>query len=461
MATPDPIRTYRDPILSLWQSAVQDVITRRRAENAATAVAAHAVASGPSVATEEQLMAPASIIGEPLSKGQPLPETITSLPPAAVAETVGGLSTVKDCAEAAAKFLLAEMRDDKKSADIYRGILNDAPCNLAGWSECVTTYEAYKLFLQQPQYRPNQNIIVPIPNQVTIAIVGDWGTGQSAAINVLNQVATFKPTILIHLGDIYFAGLQSQANDNFLTICKNRLPNIPLYSLCGNHDMYSGGKGYYWLLDQIGQKSSYFSLQNDYWQFIAMDTGYNDRDPFTVNTNMTRLYNKNGWNEADWHLNLIKNRGNRRLALLSHHQLFSPFSSVGNNSDGKASSYNPFLLNTFHKVISQVDIWFWGHEHTLALYDPYLGLVRGRCVGASAIPVFTDEQSFVADNDLTLPAQEKGLPGWNAVADLGSTDGCYNNAFAIMTISKATAKVSYYQVPLGGAYKKIEFTDTI
>ena len=140
--------------------------------------------------------------------------------------------------------------------------------------------------------------------------------------------------------------MQREANDNFITICKNTLPNIPLYSLCGNHDMYSGGKGYYWLLDEIGQKSSYFSLQNDDWQFVAMDTGYNDRDPYTVNTNMTSLYNENGWNEADWHLNLIKNRGKRHLAL------FSPFSSVGDNSDQKQSCFNPNLQATFQDVIS-------------------------------------------------------------------------------------------------------------
>jgi hypothetical protein len=278
---------------------------------------------------------------------------------------------------------------------------------------------------------------------------------------VLKQVATFNPTILLHLGDIYFAGLEGQANDNFLAICNDILPGVPRYSLCGNHDMYSGGKGYYWLLDQIGQKSSYFALQNDNWQFIAMDTGYNDRNPYTINTNMTSLYNQKGWNEAEWHLNLIKNKGNRRLAMFSHHQLFSPFGSVGNNADGKRSCFNPNLYRTFQSVMSEVDIWFWGHEHTLALYDKYLGLERGRCVGASAIPVFTDQQSLVADTSLALPPGEKALPSWNPVANLGSADNCYNNAFAIMSLDNASAKVNYYQVPLGAAYQQVGFTDVI
>ena len=87
--------------------------------------------------------------------------------------------------------------------------------------------------------------------------------------------------------------------------------------------------------------------------------------------------------------------------------------------------------------------------------------MRGRCVGVSAIPVFTDDQSFVADTSLALPLQEKALPTWNPVADLGSADNCYNNAFAIMTLNNDAAVVNYYQVPLGGAYQKIGFTDTI
>ena len=129
------------------------------------------------------------------------------------------------------------------------------------------------------------------------------------------QIVAFKPDILLHLGDVYYSGTHGEANDNFLAICRQILgSSIPLYTLCGNHDMYSGGDGYYWLIDQIGQQSSYFCLQNDDWQFLAMDTGHNDHDPVTVATNMTSLVNIPGWSEANWHLNKIQQAGNRRAA---------------------------------------------------------------------------------------------------------------------------------------------------
>ena len=39
-----------------------------------------------------------------------------------------------------------------------------------------------------------------------VALVGDWGTGAQPAVQVLKQIATWKPDILIHLGDIYYSG---------------------------------------------------------------------------------------------------------------------------------------------------------------------------------------------------------------------------------------------------------------
>ena len=135
---------------------------------------------------------------------------------------------------------------------------------------------------------------------------------------------------------------------NFLDICGSVLGNIPIYTLCGNHDMYSGGDGYYSLLDEIGQKSSYFCLQNDDWMFLAMDTGFHDNNPFNVSTNMTKLVEQDGWSETTWLLNQLSKAGNRKLVLLSHHQLFSPFGSVG-SVDGTPYAYNPNLYDVFKR----------------------------------------------------------------------------------------------------------------
>lgn len=455
-----PIRTYRDPVLSMWQSAVAEV-QRKRASAPAAAKLTAAQAATPF--DPDALMAPADSIGESLLPGQPRSVATTGIarPQSLTAAAVtSALDVVGDCAKVAAEFLWAEITGNKQNSDLYAGELQKSECDALGWAECLTTYLAYKAAANALPYRPNQNVVQTLPSNATIAIIGDWGTGDDVAKNLLRQVATFNPDILLHLGDVYYSGTQSEAQNNFLTICRQILgANTPLYSLCGNHDMYSGGTGYYWLIDQIGQKSSYFCLQNDDWLFLAMDTGYNDNNPLTVATNMTALVNRTGWSEASWHINKIQQAGTRRIAAFSHHQLFSAFSSIG-SLNGQAYAYNPHLFADFQAVIPKIDIWFWGHEHTLSLYDPYMGLTRGRCVGASAIPVFTNQQSYTTATGLAT-FQNLPMPGWNPSAILGNNGTEYNNAFAILTLKGPVATVNYYQVPLLQPFTPLPFTDTI
>jgi hypothetical protein len=124
-----------------------------------------------------------------------------------------------------------------------------------------------------------------------------------------------------------------------------------------------------------------------------------------------------GWSEADWQLARIQEAKDRRTVLLSHHQLFSPFGSVG-NVGSQPYAYNPALFANFQSVLPKVVWWFWGHEHTLAVYDPYMGLQRGRCVGASAVPVFTDQQKYENASGLQTFVGAP-LPTWNPQGVLG------------------------------------------
>ena len=264
-------------------------------------------------------------------------------------------------------------------------------------------------------------------------------------MNLLKQVKKQNLTVLVHLGDIYYSGTQTEAGDNFLDIVRAVFGNtFPAYTLCGNHDMYSGGDGYYWLVDQPAQGASYFSLSNDNWQLLAMDTGHEDRSPMTVASNMTSVND----NEAAWLIAQISRNSKRKMVLLSHHQLFSSFSSVG-RVDGKDYAYNPNLYSTFKGVLSKVEWWFWGHEHTLAIYDPYMGLRRGRCVGASAVPVFRDQQSYATAKGLAT--LDGNMPVWNARAQLSlNGDALYDNAFAVLELNAGSATAEYFRVPIDG-----------
>jgi Calcineurin-like phosphoesterase len=465
MNSPDKhnLYTYSDPVLSLWQAAVAEVQRRHASVTNRMAMATSSRLATTPVPAQNELMSPVYLLGEPLKTKENVPADIYSTvaepvtPSPAVAVSEAKALVPADCAKVAAQFLWAEMTGNKAKAELYAGELKDSACDI-GWGECVVTYLAYKASGAKLLYRTNQNPVLDLGNRKTVAIVGDWGTGDEVAVNLLQQVASLKPEVLIHLGDVYYAGTHNEEQGNFLDIGRKLLgPSVPIFSLCGNHDMYSGGEGYYSLVDQLGQQASYFCLQNDNWQFIAMDTGHNDHNPLTVATNMTSLVKDESWAEEDWLLDKINLAKGRKTVLLSHHQLFSPFGAVG-SVDGRPYAYNPNLRSTFQAVMDNVAWWFWGHEHTLAIFDSYMGLQRGRCVGASAVPVFTDQQSYANASDLETYGGA-ALPVWNAKAQVGNNGTSYNNCFAVMTLSGSSASVDYYQVPILGTATRLPVDD--
>jgi predicted phosphodiesterase len=388
----------------------------------------------------DHLMSPVYSLATQITR----PKAGLSATPPVVQQTaaLGTVGTAKDCAEAAAKFLWAEATGNHKDATTYENELKKSVCDVGGWATCVTNYLAFKASGGHFPYRSGLDPVFTL-NAQRVGIIGDWGTGEELAVNVLQQMKTQGIDVVIHLGDIYFSGLQHEAQANFLDVCRKVLGNsIPLFSLCGNHDMYSGGNGYYWLVDQLKQQASYFCIRVGNWQLVAVDSGNQDRNPLTVASNMTFL---NG-TEIPWALNKI-NDPNYQTILLSHHQLFSPFGSVG-EINGAKYGYNPNFYSVFQPVLNKIQWWFWGHEHTLAVYNPYMGLQRARCIGASAVPVFTSQQSYKTDRSLqTLPGS--GSAGWQKNGELGVTKQDYNHAFAILSLASNPPTVFYYEVPLG------------
>ncbi|HZR33483.1 MAG TPA: metallophosphoesterase [Terriglobales bacterium] len=428
-----PRYTHPDPYLSMWQSAAAVV---HRA-NIRTGM----LHMKESAANTADLMAPVHAVATAIQQGERVPEDIRAVE----GFTLESIGVVKDCAKLAAQFLWAEMRRDHDRSQRLADELTKAVCDVGGWSTCLATYLAFKASGGNLPYRDHLNPVFDLPAAPRIAIIGDWGVGDNAAANVLREVKKQSPNVLIHLGDIYYSGTHDESAHNFLDICRLVLgPTLPVYTLCGNHDMYSGGNGYYWLLDQLGQQASYFTLKNQQWQVIAMDTGHNDCNPLTVATNMTSV----NANEVNWVKSQITKSAASRTILLSHHQLFSPFGSVGTVGNVKYA-YNPSLFDHFKDVLDRLEWWFWGHEHTLAVYEPYIGLRRGRCVGASAVPVFGDQQSYTPAADLETP--DGKLPDWNRKAELPvNADSVYDHTFAILDLGNSPASVEYFNVPVDG-----------
>ena len=269
------------------------------------------------------------------------------------------------------------------------------------WIECVTEFvEHYTLTRHSAvpyiKYHSLTDCILPpgtLPPRCRIAVIGDWGTGDTRAEALLAEVARQKPDILVHLGDIYYACTALEANAFYDNLMRGFGPRRPrVFTLCGNHDMYSGAAPYYALLKRLGQPASFFCLRNPDWQILAADTGYNDFNPFKRAEDATWVRDRDEgetYSELDWHKDKLVNAGSRRTILMTHHPLFTRNSSIA----GKV--VNPYLKDQFGDFLSEIALWLWGHEHNLVVYEPFQGLAKGRCVGASAVPVSTNEDLLV------------------------------------------------------------------
>lgn len=426
------LKTFRDRKLSLWQSVVEEQVARTTAAaGSAVAAAAAGGVNFDAVGQQPQAVA-ATALAAALDEGAPLSA------PAPVAQPSLAVSlpaTLLRCNQLALRLAWAKVQGDSHAMAQIQDQLSFSNCDV-GWAE---TAEKYLVYFQKNKgnipYRSGGDYVLDpeLPAQATIAIIGDWGTGTGAAKDLLAQVARKNPDIVIHLGDIYYSGTPFECQARFLDICRQVLPaRTALYSLSGNHDMYSGGAGYYGLVDQLGQQASYFCLRNDAWQFLAMDTGYNDFNPFTVDSNVTSLTDT----EAAWHRAKIQEAAGRKTVLLSHHQFFSAYEGIG------GQAVNARLLSTFQDLLPQVALWLWGHEHRLDIYAPFMGLERGRCVGCSAIPVFVQDGDFNAK--FPVPLLPDPANAGQSIR-LGSNGTIYNHAYAIMQLDGPQGSIAYYQ----------------
>jgi hypothetical protein len=459
----------RNPSLSLWQSAVHSVLAKHAGPQDGQSAGIGVSAALPHMLATAQVLRHFDETGNfdlpaPASVTAPTAPQDSAAPPSAP-------SAVVECAKLAAEVALYAVTDPAKAATI-RQELTAGTCDPL-WGECMAQYDLWRVSGTTQPYYPYTNIGDFVleqcfPDDATIAVIGDWGTGMNDALVLLEQIGkSFQPHVLLHLGDIYYSGLASECSAHFTQLIARVWPDDILkplvFTLDGNHDRYAGAHGgYYDLIKSLNQTAgkpqpnSYFALRNNFWQFVAMDTGYNDADPFSEGGAMTSLVPQ----EISWHLDKISNHGAgvdrtvnpggaRGTVLLSHHQLFS-FTGVGKNSGGFQMAVNPNLAEAFAPVIPFIDLWLWGHEHNLCIFEPYANgpgqpLPRGRCIGASAVPVYLS-QAPAAPAGMVSPPGAAGPPRPIPGTTLGNNGTIFNYCYAMIRLAGPSLSIDYYQV---------------
>jgi hypothetical protein len=308
----------------------------------------------------------------------------------------------------------------------------------------ITEYFGHRIgprhpFLSYTKSDPDQGVykLEGDDDEIRIALAGDWATGTDEADRIAQLITAFDPHYSIHLGDVYYVGDDDEVDESFLGIknpenefapCRWPTGSRGTFALNGNHEMYALGRAYF---DRIlptlglnkdgmplGQKASFFCLENEHWRIIALDTGYN-----SVGLPILEYIFQPDCalrpEQIEWLRTVMPSKNDPRgIVVLSHHQYFSQYDS----------SY-PKPARQLAEFVSGPVLWFWGHEHRLAIYNQF-GVddgVRayGRCIGHGGMPVelppsdqdncqgiveFIDKREFPNDENLTI--------GFNGFAQL-------------------------------------------
>lgn len=250
-------------------------------------------------------------------------------------------------------------------------------------------------------------------NETTIAVVGDWGGGNAAAQAVAKQIAKLKPNHVIHLGDVYYSGTPKEVEERFLKFWPK--PNAPgnSFALNSNHEMYSGGYGYFdHTLKQFKQPASYFSLANDNWRFIGLDTGYDEHDLKDP--------------QAEWLKGQLAT--GPKTILLSHHQLFSAYENTDSSK----------LRKKVQPMLGKVFGWIWGHEHLAVVYEKNEG-INAICLGNGCFPY-------------NLPKRKPSIPvKWIDIRKSTDPDYAGGHTFALFKIKGPQIDIDFidYQGTVG------------
>ncbi len=297
-------------------------------------------------------------------------------------------------------------------------------------------------------------------DEIRVSVAGDWGTGTDEAHRVAALIGETRPHYTIHLGDVYFVGDPAEVAENFLgkprkgyryQPCAWPIGSNASFALNGNHEMYARGLGYF---DQIlpamgptvggrpqGQQASYFCLKNDDWCVLGLDTGYN-----SVGTPLIEYFLSPSAALPDplidWLRSIAPMIERQAIIIMTHHQVLSVYDSCFTRQ-----------ADQIFEILKRPVLWFWGHEHRLALYETFAGgsrgwpTITGRCIGHGGMPV-------------DLPGRPRsGSIGTAAFVDKRRYDNDENldigiNGFIQLTFTGERLRVDYIDM-----FKRTIFTE--
>jgi hypothetical protein len=251
-----------------------------------------------------------------------------------------------------------------------------------GWAEAFAVF-LESLLTGKHAFMGNPATIA-IPDTVQIGLAGDWGTGEwrtssnpAPSTRVANQMASLKPHLTVHLGDVYYAGTDDQEQHLFVDLWPKGL--IGSLALNSNHEMYPGAKPYFKAIAGapfgIQNGCSFFALENANWVIVGLDSAYFAPEDGLY---MDGALAPAGGIAQEMFVQEQVAKG-KKIIVLTHHN--------GLSDDGSSTtSLWPQVMSAF-PTGGGLEYWYWGHKHMAAVYKPQKpNGVLCRCCGHGALP---------------------------------------------------------------------------
>ncbi len=310
------------------------------------------------------------------------------------------------------------------------------------------------------------------PNQVTIAIFGDWGAGNQAAKSVMQSIVNLQPDYLVHVGDVYYAGTPVASHpvskhyyqlgeevDNLMNLWP---PNYTgkSFTLNSNHEMYSGANGLF--LDALGAQQtppgslSYFSAQKGAscfsmkfgdWTILGLDSAYRSS---ILTAFMTGGIGGPSEFQTKWIHGLGLNPN--KTIVMSHHNGFAD----------DCTSVSPLWAEVKNALGGDPYAWYWGHVHNGIVYNRPISIPTtksapgittntfARCLGHASLPYghasSLDGKPIEYQANSPRPAPSKELYQGFALLTLTMNNGVVDNiSEGFYDISGAPSQPRYFR----------------
>ena len=170
-----------------------------------------------------------------------------------------------------------------------------------------------------------------LPSTCKVLLIGDWGTHMTDNVALLRQaLKKLHPDAIIHLGDVYYSGTRQECRENVVNVSTRLVAELkikrpPFFTLPGNHDYYSGGRGFYEMIAR-DQSRCRAASRKPATSACAPPTTIGSSSAWipaiTIAIRSTKASPGLVHSEIAWHRDKLENFSGTTV-LLSHHQLFS------------------------------------------------------------------------------------------------------------------------------------------